>query len=252
MNIENIIIIILVITICYYLYKLNNKKIDHFTNNVPKVIYLCYKTKDIPEVVMDTWKKLNPDYEVKLYDNKDCINFLLDNYGQKFVDIFNYIKDGPIKADFWRICILNKYGGVYADVDIKPLLPIKEFVEPNAYFVTCGSIDKTKPNPHFIYCNQNNLILKKCIDIYEKKFDNKDKFEYWDWSITHIMKGILNDKIGEIKNESYIKRDDNGNLYQIIEEKNADSLNNIYCVYNNKKVLHNRWENYDPYTHNFK
>jgi hypothetical protein len=49
-----------------------------------------------------------------------------------------------------------------------------------------------------------------------------------------------------------LKKDEDNNLYQIIEEKNADKLNNIYCVYNNKKILNNRWDNYDPYTHKFK
>ena len=94
------------------------------SNKIPKVIYICYKTKNIPEYIIPNWKKLNPDYKIKLYDNQDCIDFLEKEFGSEYVDTFNYIKDGPIKADFWRCCIIYKYGGIYADIDIKPVKPM--------------------------------------------------------------------------------------------------------------------------------
>ena len=60
----------------------------------------------------------------ELYDNKMCEDFLLNNYSEEHKNIFNYIKHGPIKADFWRICIINKFGGLYVDSDIMPLKPL--------------------------------------------------------------------------------------------------------------------------------
>ena len=69
------------------------------------------------------------EIEIKFYDDNDCLNFLNQEYSQKHVDVFNFLADGPIKADFWRACILYKYGGVYADIDIEPLLPIKDIIE---------------------------------------------------------------------------------------------------------------------------
>ena len=50
--------------------------------------------------MIPNWKKLNPDYEIKLYDNQDCIDFLEKEFGSEYVDTFNYIKDGPIKQTF--------------------------------------------------------------------------------------------------------------------------------------------------------
>ena len=100
-----VIIIIIVLIILLFIYK---KNIDKF-NNIPKKIYLSYKTKDIPKYIIPNIKKIYPDYEIELYDDKDCIKFLKKNYGQLYVDIFNFLKDGPIKADFWRLCILYKY-----------------------------------------------------------------------------------------------------------------------------------------------
>ena len=87
---------------------------------IPKIIYMCHKVLDKIEIYSKNWKNLNPEYEIKLYDDELCKKFLLDEYSQLHLDIFNFLKDGPIKADFWRICILNKYGGLYIDADIEP------------------------------------------------------------------------------------------------------------------------------------
>lgn len=50
--------------------------------------------------------------------------FLLKEYSQLHLDIFDFLEDGPIKSDFWRI--INKYGGYYIDSDIKTIAPLKK------------------------------------------------------------------------------------------------------------------------------
>ena len=79
----------------------------------PKTIYFCYKTLDRMEENSNKWKYLNPKYKIELYDDTMCEAFLLNEYGQLYSDIFQFLKDGPIKADFWRVCILYKYGGIW-------------------------------------------------------------------------------------------------------------------------------------------
>jgi mannosyltransferase OCH1-like enzyme len=258
MELSTIILIILIILIFGYLYffRYRDKK-ENFENNlVPKVIYLCYKTKDVPPSVIDSWKSLNPDYEIKLYDNKDCEKFLLDNYGQKYVDIYNYIKDGPIKGCFFRICVLNKNGGVYSDVDVEPLVPIKDFIEEGVTFATCNSIIMTLFNPHFIYTIPHHPLLKRCVELYEEKYDNNDKFEYWPWGSPIIMTKAYNELVGNIRYDDYIDIDSMGNKYQIIKEINPKPeeyiAHNIYCEYKGKKILNNRSLDYDPDNHKFK
>ena len=118
---------------------------------IPKIIYMCDKTLNYIKIYSQNWIKLNPDYEIKLYDNTLCEQFLLDNYSQLHCDIFKYIPDGPIKADFWRVCILYKYGGLYVDADNEPLVPLKDFIEEDVDFVTCKSYwDIMNFNPNFI------------------------------------------------------------------------------------------------------
>ena len=253
---STIIFIILTILIFGYIYFFRYAPLKLKYINVPKIIYLCYKTKDIPSTVVNKWKSLNPDYEVKLYDNQDCEKFLLDNYGQKYVDIFNYIKDGPIKGCFFRICIINKNGGVYSDIDIEPLVPIKDFIENDVTFATCNSMYPRMLNPHFIYSVKNHPILKRCLEIYEQKYDNKDQYEYWLWSSPYIMIKSFYDIFGEnfdLKQQMFYDKD--GKKYQFLQEVNPNTENgahDIYCEYKGVKILNNRSKNYDPDNHKFK
>ncbi len=261
-----IIIIITIIAIILLYFFLFHKLISNFTNTnifIPKNIYLSYKTKNIPDYIIPTWKKLNPEYNIVLYDNNDCINFLETYYKDPiYVDIFNYIKDGPIKADFWRVCILNKFGGVYSDIDVKPLVPINEFMEEGVSFLTCLSYIKLKKNninPHFIISTPNHPVLQKCIDTYITKYKNKDKYNYWKWSIVYIMTYAINMIFNEKIKEGIIY-DKNNNKYQFLQEimptpfnipdffylmnkLNGDKEHN--CVYKDKIILYNRYEDYN-------
>ena len=60
---------------------------------IPKTIYMCHKNlKDI-KLYSQNWKRLNPEWEIKLYDNDLCKQFLLEEYSQLHCDIFNFLKD---------------------------------------------------------------------------------------------------------------------------------------------------------------
>ena len=57
----------------------------------------------------NNWKKLNPEYEIKLYDNEMCEQFILNEYGELHRDIFKFINDGPIMESWIFRFNLLKY-----------------------------------------------------------------------------------------------------------------------------------------------
>ena len=124
----------------------------------PKVIYMCHKNLDFIKKFSINWKILNPDYEIKLYDNNMCYEFLKNEFSQLHADIFNYISDGPIKADYWRVCIIYKYGGLYVDADTEPLVPLKDYLEKDVEFVSCFNYCNDF-NPHFIMTNKDDNFI---------------------------------------------------------------------------------------------
>lgn len=242
----------------YYYYYSKNENIENFEINpeIPKVIYLSYKNKNIPDYIINNWKKIYPDYEVKLYDNNDCIEFLKNNFGNegdKYVDIFNYIKDGPIKADFWRVCILYKNGGIYSDIDVEPLINVNEIIDKDTSFLTSSAINPEQGlNPHFIVSSKEHIILKKCIDKYLEMYKNKIEYSYWGWSIVTIMKEVFFEIFKKYLNTDGVYFADD-KKYQLLKEVVPEGkIENAYCEYKGKRILNNRYNGYDPDKHQFK
>lgn len=244
----------ILVIIVFIIFTIKICKIDIFNdnnNNIPKVIYLTHKNK-VPNYVIKNWKRLNPEYEIKYYNDVDIRNFLKKYYPKSYLDYFNKLNyhkgAGPIKADFWRICILYKFGGIYVDADIEPIEPIKTFLERDTDFLTCVTDKNNYPNPHILACKSKDILLKECLNIYETKFNTN--YSYWVHSITRIMKKAFKKYLNykNIEKNYYI-----GNYkVQILLEKTHNlQLKDVYCVYKNKKVLNNRYKEYNLSLHTF-
>ena len=225
---------------------------------IPKVIYFCNKTLDKMKEYSDNWKRLNPEYEIRLSDNTMCETFLFHEYSPLHRDIFRFIKDGPIKADFWRICILNKYGGVYSDIDNEPLIPIRMFLETDVDFVTCSAyMEGTKFNPNFIMSNKNNIILEKCIEWYIHKYTKRHKYSYWGWSIMKAFTDILHLDNYRLQDGIFYLNPDKENKenqmkIQIMKECRGKNHYDDHNVYNGKRIFNNRYKEWNYATHCFK
>lgn len=216
--------------------------------NNKKKIYMCYKTiNKAVEKKKKLWQELNPEYEIIVYDDNKCREFLKNEYSELHLYLFDFLKDGPIKADFWRICILNKFGGIYADIDIKPLVPLREYIEDKDDFVTfLSSGPKVLLNPHFIKSDANNIILKHCIELYLYQYYKKNiKYDYWYYSIVTIMGIVIqNLNIIDLNYKKTTLRFTKKNInFLFLEEKTINT-----CYYYNKLILLNRSLDYTNHT----
>ena len=245
------------------------KSVEKFSNTqhniIPKIIYMCCKDKNgVPEKVTRNWKQLNPDYKIKLYDDKECYDYLVKEYGQEYGDFYNEIPFGPIKADLWRLCILYKTGGVYSDIDIKPYRPISEIInEDDVSFCSCLSTYKNNIFQAFIYTTKENPILQQCIDY---MFSKRELIQnttdigkprggfYWKISGTHDMyktlKGMLN--IDQIHaNQIYYM--DNQKIKILEEYTPIGHKNTRECKvrYNGIDLLKSRYSDYKMHEHTF-
>lgn len=211
---------------------------------------MCNRTISPKDVTFsNNWTRLNPDYETKLYDNEMCRTFLLNEYGELHANIFDFLVDGPIKADFWRICILYKYGGVYCDMDNVPLVSFCEFIEEDVDFVTCSSYSDFDFNPNLIMSTKECSFLKDCMEWYIRKYNKQDKYDYWDWS-------VMSSFTHSIHIDNYHKNDgiyySNNMKIQIIKEVPGNHYYDAHNLYNNRRVFNNRHEGWNPNTHSYK
>ena len=218
-------------------------------SQIPKVIYICHSTKELVDTQSAyKWRALNPGYDIQTSGDAECRTFLERNYPPVYLRVFDGIPYPPIKSDFWRLCVLLKYGGVYVDADIEPLVPLDSFLEPTATFATCLS-DYTVLNPHVLACVPNHPIINDCIDTYLCYHNTHRAPDYWGWSITRIMNASMQLARGEI-----IRKEGMYDDYQFITEvcgSKPEDLYTAYCSYKGVKLLINRASNYDAEKHIF-
>jgi len=234
---------------------LNRKYISfNYITKFPKVIYFCNKTIGKNDLeATNKWKILNPEYEIKLYDDIMCKSFLLENFGQLHSDIYDFLKDGPIKAGFWRVCVLYVYGGVYSDIDNKPVVAFDQFVENDIDLLVCSSYANIPPlsfnfNPNLICCSKGNSILKTAIDWYLDKYNKGDAYAYWDYSVVRCFTDILHlDNYNKADGIYYL----NTMKIQILKEICGKTIFDNHNIYKNEIIFYNRSEIWDSINHKF-
>ena len=102
--------------------------------DLKKIIHQSWKTKDIPYEVykkewVDSWSKLNPEWEYKLWTDEDNRNLIKDYYPQ-YLELYDSYERAIAKADIARLFYLHKFGGLYVDLDFKCLKPIDSIIVP--------------------------------------------------------------------------------------------------------------------------
>tara|TARA_Y100000996_G_C22462611_1_gene618697 strand:+ start:267 stop:1085 length:819 start_codon:yes stop_codon:yes gene_type:complete len=120
---------------------------------IPKDIILTIRDKSkIPSYIYEQYNQYAKSYNLKIFDDNDCIEFLQREYGNDYVNKFNNIKLGAHKADFFRYAYLYKYGGIYLDVKTLLLKNIDEiFEQKNEIFYMIYTFTDYPNNRPMIY-----------------------------------------------------------------------------------------------------
>jgi mannosyltransferase OCH1-like enzyme len=88
---------------------------------IPRILFTCYLcdiSEPIIELIINEWQTLNPDFKVLYFSDNDIDTFF-NNHMQK--EIYKKLRNGVAKADFFRICYINTYGGYWFDIDLEPI-----------------------------------------------------------------------------------------------------------------------------------
>ena len=159
-----------VIVICMLCVKLKKA----FTR-IPKVIHKVFinhsmdlKWNTIDEHTIeahDSWKTLNPTYEIRYYSGNDCRRYLQKHFGIKYVHVFDALKAYSNKCDFFRYCVVYREGGIYSDWKQVCLKPIDSYMPRGiSWFSTWDIQQNCMINGLFGACAKHP-VLKRVIDI---------------------------------------------------------------------------------------
>lgn len=121
------------------------------------------------------WKDTHPDYEIMLWNMQDCIDLIKESEYPEFLEDFNTYKYGVQKADAARYFILQKYGGVYSDLDvipnqkITPLLEMYEKSDKDLQVLLCESNSGHHESNWFMVSKKDAIYWKFVIPELKKQ-----------------------------------------------------------------------------------
>lgn len=143
---------------------------------IPKVIYQTYYTKNLPSQILDINKKMmdvNPDYTYQFYDDLEMREFIVKNYDDETVYLFDRLNVGAAKADFWRYLILYKNGGIYIDLDSQIYGKLDDLITSDDEAIISREGHYGKFLQWCLMFSHSHPILKICIDKCKENIKNK-------------------------------------------------------------------------------
>lgn len=142
-----------------------NKKIVNLDKNykIPKIIHQIWigpnPLPDFYKLLAESWKKMHPDWQYKLWQNEDLENFKLKNSKDFYATNLMFER-----ADILRLEILEKFGGVYIDMDSECLKPLDELhINFHFYAGICPNNANAVINNAIIGAIPNHPIISNAV-----------------------------------------------------------------------------------------
>lgn len=134
---------------------------------IPRNLWFTNETRELhpnADQCLSSWHQMNPGWRMSLIDDNACNEFVQREYGGEIWDTFQSVPIGVMKADFWRVLVVYKYGGIYADTDTTCLQQIETWVGSNDGLVL-GLENEDHFNNWTIGAVPGHPVLKAVIDL---------------------------------------------------------------------------------------
>jgi FkbM family methyltransferase len=127
---------------------------------LPKKIHQIWLGSDPLEChvkLVNSWKKFNPDWEYRLWMDKDVDDLLPDR------NLYDSMNNYGSKSDLLRYYILDKFGGLYIDTDFECFKSFNAFTHLN-FLMGVGYPSKVEFYNALIGCTPNHPVIKNMIN----------------------------------------------------------------------------------------
>jgi len=139
------------------------KKLVKNGKPIPKIVHQVWLGSEIPETYKkwgETFKKFNPDFEYKLWTEKEVENLHMINR-----NAYEKTNNFGAKSDFLRYEILYQFGGLYADTDVECFGSFQKLHQETDFY---GGLLDNREDTMILTCLMGSIprhpVLKKCID----------------------------------------------------------------------------------------
>jgi len=130
---------------------------------IPKRIHMCYHWEAPPEWVLasvDEFAAMNPDYEMIFWDH------IPKNMPTAIHEALTLAPTCRFKSDLVRYWLLQQHGGIYVDVDCRPVKPFDDdLLEHDAFCARYGDYNGNhcSADNFFMGCVANHHAIKAAI-----------------------------------------------------------------------------------------
>lgn len=152
---------------CHDISSINSSRIF----SIPPIIHLIWMgSPPTPSVQLsiDSWKKYHPNFEIKLWTEKEVKNITWSSSHSK--NLYYQGKNWAEKSDALRFEVLYQYGGVYSDTDVVCLNSFHDLMTCGLNFFAGFESNKIKRlgrpliGSAIIGASKNCPLIKDCIN----------------------------------------------------------------------------------------
>ena len=162
---------------------------------IPLILHMTWKTPYIPahfQPYLATWINLNPHWKFAYWTddsaralvaskyalNADELNhhsLIATNRYPQYLEQYDSYPKGIHRADFIRYCILETYGGVYADLDMENLRNMDDLLDKHAM------IFGEEPHEHSYLVFNLKFLITNCLMM------SAPQHPFWDLMFSHLQ-----------------------------------------------------------------
>jgi mannosyltransferase OCH1-like enzyme len=130
---------------------------------IPNVVHMIWKTHELPAAargLAEEWVREEPHYTYKITDDAEC-----EALTHEFPTLrprYANLKMNVMKADICRLLVIYKYGGIYRDLDVQHVKPLREWFN-HSLPVVYGYEDEHLCQ-WFFAAHAGNACIRKVID----------------------------------------------------------------------------------------
>ena len=226
----------------------NNKEDFIIPRNIIQSFSSRYVTVGMRKNI-NSWMEMNKEYSYTYFDEEEMVNFIEDNYSEKYIRTFYKINAGAGRADFFRYLYLYKNGGVWIDVTIVPYISLREFIKNDTEMVLVHDVECNNIYNALMGFPSGHELLKKCIKKCMSNV-NEEKFKplgrnciYHTTGPEMMMMEYDNYKKNNSGEKTVILRKSlslKGNITKIIKE--IDVYNCFYISLDDKKIMKTKFD----------
>jgi mannosyltransferase OCH1-like enzyme len=103
-------------------------------HRIPKIIWQTNHADEVTIAVFLNYlfnRMMAPSYEYRFMDDAAQEEFVRTCFPGIIFEAYSKLQIGAARADLWRVLVLQKFGGVYLDIDAHLVWPLGYIIEPS-------------------------------------------------------------------------------------------------------------------------